>query len=247
MHIRIADFVFHGGDLPSPAGFTVASIAGWTGGPGVKRDNVARRGAPGAFNIKGHSADRVVTFRGRYHGPSLDDVQYMNDAVSGLESLEQRVTVQWPETRWVDAHVDRVRFDPAGAFPWADYQIELWIPDSYKYGETRTSVNSGGSFTQSFHRGNAPAHPRFTVSGNMTSGYSLVGKGGRVFSVPQSLPAGQTATVDFRTGVVRHDGVRVASVTPSSWTVNGGEQVGWQLVPVTGSGTATCYLTDTFL
>lgn len=247
MHIRIADFVFHGGDLPSSPGFTVSSLTGWTGGPGVKRDNSPRQGAAGSHNVKGYSVDRVPVFRGLYHGASLDDVQYMSDALSGLESLEQRVTVAWPDTKWVDAHVDRVRFEPAGYKPEAEYQIELWVPDSYKYGETRQFPSSTDATVTAYHRGNAPAVPRFTVVGTFPNGYALHSQNRVVQVAGSASPISDV--VDFRSGMVTRDGVYLPALLQQAqfWDVPGGANLSWRFDRVGGTGTATPYVTDTYL
>lgn len=247
MHIRIADFVFHSGDLPSLSGFTVSSLTGWTGGPGVKRDSSPRQGAAGSHNVKGFSVDRVPVFRGLYHGSSLDDVQYMNDALTGLESLEQRVTVTWPDTKWVDAHVDRVRFEPAGYKAEAEYQIELWVPDSYKYGETRQFVTSTDATVTAYHRGNTASVPRFTVAGTFPSGYALHSQG-RVVQVAGSASA-ISDVVDFRTGMVTRGGAYLPALLQQGqfWGIPGGSNTSWRLDRVGGTGTATAHVTDTYL
>ncbi|MGC5078455.1 hypothetical protein [Agrococcus sp. DT81.2] len=248
MHIRIADFVFHGGDLPSPTGFTVSSLTGWTGGPGVKRGTIARQGGPGSFSIKGYATDRVVVFRGRYHGSSIADVQYMNDALSGLESLEQRATVAWPESRWVNAHVDKVRFDPQGALPWADYQVELWVPDSVKFGDLHTVGPVAANVPATLHHyGNTPAYPRFVVSGPQPSGYSIFATGKPSFQVNSPLASGSTDVVDFATGrVYRNGSLLVGGVSfPRTWSVPGGVTQPWSFGG-TGSGTCTGEIPDTY-
>lgn len=247
MHIRLGDFTFHGGDLPSPTGFTVQSVSGWTGGPGVKRDNMARQGAPGSFNVKGYSADRVVTWRGRYWGSSPDEVQHKADELTGFESLEARVVVAWPEPRWVDAHVDRVRFEPSGYDRWADYQIELWVPDSYKYGETRQFATSTDALVTAYHRGNAPSVPTFTVAGTFPNGYALHAAG-KVVQIAGSASA-ISDVVDFRTGMVTRGGVYLPALLQQGqfWDIPGGANLSWRLDRVGGTGTATAHVTDTYL
>lgn len=246
--VRVGEVEFHGhtdsGFLIGPKGFK-----GWEGAPATRRERSDRPGGHGQFPARAYKNARLVTLSGTALGTSEADVAFMSDVLAGIGQDVTRVTVTTEAgTRWADGSVEGpIVWERVGGTSEAEFELSFLFADPFKYGETRQTVNSGSTFTQSFHYGNAPAIPKFTVTGNMTSGYSLVGKGGRVFSVPQSLPTGQTATIDFRTGIVRHDGVRVANVTPSWWSVGGGEQVGWQLVPVTGSGTATCYLTDTFL
>lgn len=248
MLIRLGDFTFHGGDLPGPTGFTVASVSGWTGGPGVKRDAQARQNAPGSFRAASFAADRIVSWSGAYHGSSLDDVQYKADALAGVEGRELRVAVAWPDFRWVDATVDRVRFAPEGALPRADYQVDLWLPDPFKYGESRSFVSSGAD-VQLWHRGNAASWPVVTVSGSFPSGYRIVHPGGS-FRVGSALSAGSTDVVDFRRGTVHRNGVLLSGVvlTADRRSVPGGVSVPMRVEAVSsGSGQASFAVVDTFL
>lgn len=252
MQITLGGFTFHSDDYPGETGFTIWEQSGWTGGAGSKRQSAARDNAHGAFRVRSHRPDRMFTFAGRYHGSSLADVQHMNDALSGLEGLSLPVVVAWDETRWADVEVDRVRFDPAGYAARADYQVELWMPDPFKYGETRTTVSAGNSSTYgaivaAHHRGNTSALPKFTVTAtsNMTAGYQIKGKD-RTFEVPGPLNVGQVDKVDFSKGTVRRNGVLVAGVVPRTFDVKGGESADWRLWPLSGAGSATMHLTDTY-
>lgn len=245
MQIRLGEFVFYSDDYPGASGFTFAGWSGWTDGPGQRRDAAARPSGHGSFRARSFATDRVVSWQGRYTGTSVEDVAYKGQVLTGLEGLDVRVEVQREETLWADVTVDRVRFAESGYAAWADYQIELWMPDPFKYGGVHTSVSTGANVPTS-HRGNTAAHPRFTVTGAMPAGYRIVGKG-RSFVVPGPLASGQTDVVDFRAASVRRDGVLVTGVTPRTFSVAGGENVSWQLVPVSGSGSAVMSLVDTFI
>lgn len=250
--VRVGEVEFHGltdrGFLIEPGGFR-----GWEGAPATRRERSDRPGSHGQFPAAAFKSSRLVTLAGTALGSSEAEVAHLGDVLAGIGQEDARITVTTAVgTRWADGSVEgAIRFDRVGGFAEADFEVSFLLPDPFKYGEVRTSVSTPGAFVQSWHRGNAPAHPQFRVTATtaMSSGYALLGKGGKVFWVPSALAAGKTATIDFRTGIVRHDGVRVSSVTPSTWSVNGGESVGWQLVPNNGvgAGTATCYLTDTFL
>lgn len=254
MQINVGDLAFHGGDLPGATGFTVSSFSGWSDGPGQDRESSRRPGQHGAFDVEGFVSDGVVSWGGRYHGSSLADVIAAGRMLTGLGAVGSRVlvSVDWEGVLWAWARVSRIRFAPEGALPHADYQVELWLPDPFKYGETRETVSTGDSVTfgaivQAHHRGNAAAIPKFTVTAtsSMASGYQIKGKS-RTFDVPGPLNVGSTDKIDFRTGQVLRNGVAVSGVVPQRFSVEGGELVDWRLWPLSGAGTATMHLTDTY-
>ena len=253
MQVTLGGLTFHSGVLPGSTGFTIAAQSGWTGGAGSKRDNAGREGAHGSFRTPSHRPDRIFTYRGIYKGSSLADVQAMGEVLSGLEGLSLPVTVAWEDTRWSTVEVNHVRFTPAGYKAEADYQVELWMPDPFKYGESRDMpASSGDSVTfgnivQLSHRGNTAALPKFTVTAttSMASGYQLKGKS-RTFEVPGPLDVGSTDKVDYSTGTVRRDGVLVTGVVPRVFEVNGGESVDFRLWPLSGAGKAIPHVTDTY-
>lgn len=245
--IRLGDFTFYSDEHPGSSGFTFADWSGWTDGPGRKRDAPARRGSAGAYRAKSYPTDRVVTWQGRYHGSSAADVAYMGRVLSGLEGLDLRVEVQREDVLWADAQVDRVRFAESGYASWADYQVELWMPDPHKYGQTRTFATSTNDVVTMHHRGNTRAVPRFTVAGTFPNGYALHASG-RVVQVSGSATA-ITDTVDFRTGMVTRNGTLAPTRLQQAqfWDVPGGAELSWRLDRVGGTGTATAHVTDTYI
>lgn len=250
--VRVGNVEFHGhtdrGFLIGPRGFR-----GWEGAPATRREAADRPGGHGQFRSRPFKGGRLLTLAGTALASSEAELIHLGDVLSGIGQQDVRITVTTEAgTRWADGSVEGpIIFERVGGASEADFEVSFLLPDPFKYGETRTSVSSPGVWVPSWHRGNAPAHPKFTVTATtaLSSGYALVGKDNKIFWVATALAAGKTATIDFRTGIVRHDGVRVTFVTPGTWAVNGGEEVGWQLVPNNGvgTGTATCYVTDTFV
>lgn len=248
MLVRLGSFTFHSDDYPGDTGFTISAWQGWTDGPGQRRDSAARVGGHGSHDAPSFSVDRSFTFRGRYNGSSVADVEQMGEALAGLEGHGLPVTVQRANVRWADARVDRVRFDEAGYAAWADYQVELWLPDPRKFGDLHTwTVANGGSSTM-HHYGNAAAAPRFVVSGPHPSGYSITATGRPSFQVDAPLPSGSTDVVDFATGRVRRNGVALVGAVPFPrvWSVPGGGSQAWAFAG-TGAGGCVAELTDTFI
>jgi hypothetical protein len=250
VHVQLGSLTFHGGDLPGSTGFTVSSISGWASGPAVKRDHIARPLRPGSFRMPSQPADHSVIWRGRYYGSSLADVIEAGRDLSGLAGLGDavRLTVDWEGVLWSDVHVDMVRYDPAGAFPWADYQVEAWLPDPAKYGEVRSWIVPANQVSSMHHDGNFSASPRFVVAGPQPAGYSITATSKPSFQVNTPLPSGSTDVVDFATGrVFRNGALLVGAVSfPRVWSVPPGVVQSWSFAG-TGSGTCTAELTDTFI
>lgn len=251
MHIQLAEFTFHGGDIPGDTGFTVAAApAGWTGGPGRRRETISRPLVRGSFDSVGASSDLSVTWGGTYHGSSLADVMHMGRALTGLEGVDERVkvVVDWEDNLWAWARVDRVRFVPHGSLPRADYQVELWLPDPVKFGDLHTWTVAANVASTIHHYGNFQAAPRFIVRGPQPAGYSITATGKPSFQVNASLGTSSVDVVDFATGrVYRNGSLLVGFVSfPRTWTVPGGGQQTWTFAG-TGAGTCTAELTDTFI
>lgn len=253
LHVRVGNVDFYGhttnGFLIGPDGFR-----GWEGSAATKRNTVEREGQHGAFDTPAHKSARLFTLAGTALADSEGELEQLEEVLAGVgQSRTQIVVSSAKGTRWAYGSVEGpVVWDRIGGALEAEYEVSFLLPDSFKYGETRETVSAGDSVTfgntvAASHRGNAPAHPRFTVTAtsSMTSGYQIKGKG-RTFDVPGPLNVGSTDKVDFRTGQVLRNGVAVANVIPQRFQVNGGESAEWRLWPLSGAGTATMHLTDTF-
>lgn len=253
MQITLGGLSFHSGDLPGSTGFTIARQDGWTGGAGSKRDQLAHVGGDGAFRTPSWRPDRMFTWSGLYHGSSLDEVQHVGDVLTGLEGLSLPVTVQWGETRWAQVEVDRVRFEPAGYKPQADYQVELWMPDPFKYGETREYVSTGSNVTI-HNRGNAPVAPRFRVSAPWPGGYRIRGplKADGVatsYAVVPAMTGSSVDLIDFAAGTITRNGNPLPRAVSSAerWTIPGGGSVAFRIEGIAGgTGAATAFVTDKY-
>ena len=252
--IRVGNVDFHGftthGFLISPGGFK-----GWEGSAATKRDAAERVGRHGAFSAPAFKSARLVSVAGTALADSEAELEHMGEVLAGVGQSEQTITVTTEQgTRWGVGSVEgEIKFDRVGGHLEAAFAFSLYMPDSFKYGETRDlPASSGdsvtfGSTVQMHHRGTVAALPKFTVTAttSMTSGYQIKGKG-RTFEVPGPLNVGSTDKVDYETGTVRRDGAIVTGVVPRTFDVNGGESVDWRLWPLSGAGTAVPHLTDKF-
>lgn len=253
LHVRVGGVDFFGhttsGFLIGPGGFR-----GWEGAAATKRNTVEREGRHGAFDVSAFKSARLLTLAGTALASSEDELEHLEDVLAGVGQSRQQITVTTGKgTRWAYGSVEGpVVWERIGGASEAEFEVSFLIPDPFKYGETRETVSAGdsttfGAIVQAHHRGNAAAIPKFTVTAtsSMTSGYQIKGKN-RTFDVPGPLNVGSTDKIDFRTGQVLRDGVAVSGVVPQRFSVEGGEIADWRLWPLSGAGTATMHLTDTY-
>lgn len=245
--IRIGEVEFHGhtdrGFLIGPGGFK-----GWEGAPATRREAMDRPGAHGSFAGLPYKASRLVSLSGTALGSSEADVAYLGDVLSGVGGAPVMVTVATAVgTRWATGSVEgEIKFDRVGGASEAAFALSLWFPDPRKYGVVNETASSGATVS-AHHRGNFPATPRFTVTGTFPNGYALHADG-KVVQVGGSASA-VTDSVDFRTGMVTRNGSLQPSLLQQGqfWSVPGGALMPWRLDPIGSSGSATCFLTDTYI
>lgn len=257
-HLYVGNIGFHG-QPPSGAAvnfegfmYVRGGLQGVRGGVGVTAAAVQRPGRHGEYDLPVFKQARIVTIDpGWAFAKNAGALEQLGIVLGGLggDGQSMPLTYYSPGGMVLTGRGRVILQDfqqEVGGIHRARYSLSLRMPDPRWYGETHESDSVNGVFVDSVNRGNVPAHPRFEVTAGaagLPSGYSLVGRGGRAFGVPVALAAGKKAEIDFRTGTVRHDGVRVQGVTPRTWTVDGGGVIGWQLVPVSGAGTAKCFVT----
>lgn len=255
-HLYVGPVGFHGrppsGDAAGFKGYmiTPGGLQGVRGGVGVSSESVQRPGAHGEFDLPVFKQGRVVTVGGHAVEVNDDALEQLGIVLGGLGAGGESMPLVYHGAGLVLHGRGRViaqEFEqPVVGIPRATYSLSLSMRDPRWYGTVHESVSTGGNVATS-NRGNFPAHQRFRVEGNMPGGYWLSGRG-RIFEVPGPLAPGRVDLVDFRTGVVKRNGVAVAGVTPRAWDVPGGGTVQWALTPFgSGSGTATSYLPATYI
>lgn len=245
--VRVGDVEFHGhagqGFLIGPGGFV-----GWEGAPANRRESSDRPGSHGSFAAGAWKGSRLLRLSGTALASSEAELAYMGDVLSGVGGSTSRVTVTTAAgTRWADGSVEgEIRFDRVGGALEAAYALSLWFPNPRKFGAVHESSSSSATVT-AHHYGNFEATPQFTVAGTFPNGYALHALG-RVVQVA-GVAGAVTDRVDFRTGMVTRNNALNPTLLQQGqfWTVAGGASVSWRLDPLGGSGTATCFLTDTFI
>lgn len=237
------------GDGRSGARWTVEKLSGWFERGGVKQERQARPWGDGNFDAPAFREGKLPAWEGLLLTSSLAE---QHEAFESLEALlgngdVTRLTVQGPnDTTWCDAQLDdEPSWEMLRPGRVMRYRVRMYSRFAYRYGERR-SFASGQT---AYHRGTATALPVFEVTGTMPSGYSIQSPYG-TFTVTQGLTSGQTHRIDFSNeGLVYRNGVLQSGVyghPRQMWGIPRGPGAVHTLVPVSGSGSLTTFVHDTF-
>ncbi|WP_345750116.1 hypothetical protein [Microbacterium rhizophilus] len=244
---------FVGDDRPGVR-YTVerGKLTGWFERPGVKQERTEKMQGNGNFLAPAWRQSKLPAWEGLI---LTDSLAQQNKAISDLAPLLGdgdliRLTVRSPEgpvaETWADAQLDDAP-TPEVLVPGrvARYRVRMYCPGSFRYGEEHT-FSSGEAAS---HRGSTDALPSFEVTGSMPSGYAIESSLG-TFTVTQALTSGQKHTIDFADGglVYRNGALQrgVYAHPRQLWAIEKGAHVVHTLDPVSGSGSLTVKLLDTF-
>lgn len=246
MRWRLEDLVLDGtGSRDAEFTIELDGIRGLFGGVGVRPLNVDRANAHGKYDLPVFREARMLSASGLILAPSqfyleqrmarlssvLGDGRsglLMIDAESGAWSCQVRVAQDPSVSVVVPGRVAR-------------YQLFLVAADPRLYGAPRRFA---GGAVDVFHYGNFPAFPVVEVTGGRLP-YTISGPGGRRFEVTQSLSAGSTHRIDFRTGRLYRDGVlQVGGIGRADvWTIPPGSPTQMSI----SAGSMTVTTEDTYI
>lgn len=210
---------------------TPGGLKGWMSGTTIRRDEVARPSAHGAFDAPGFQSARVVSIEGAILATSEDVLERMILQLTGLlaDGSTGQLTVQddHGNATWADVRLAaQTQVDRSTTGREADFQVQFWAPDPRRYGDLQSFPPAGASAATGsvsvFHRGNFPAHPVISI-GSAPSAYEITSPAG-TFSVAGAA-AGGTHVVDMRTGRVTRNGVLMPGVSSgATWAVPPGDR-----------------------
>lgn len=217
----------------------------WSDMPDIRADDTPRPMGDG--NFPGRSYLDAIDHRmvGFLVAPSHEFLVWSMNRLKSERGRTTRVYVDEPGgTTWADAELRLVRFEPYGFAPEAALEIGFHLPDPRKYGKPKRVFASG---EKASHGGNHDSIPEITVTGNMPSGYTIVGPAGKQYIVSQPLLSGSTHRIDFSTGLLYLNGaLQSGAVTRAeTWTVPPNQSVVMTLVPVSGSGALAIHVPRT--
>lgn len=185
----------------------INSMEGWDETPGEKSNSEPRPLSDGDFDAPVFYGPRLVTLNGRLSARSPGDAFTARERLTSLLRNPGRFQVdQFGLPRWANARRGRIKPGQIKGRH-LPFQMELRFIDSYKYGASYAVVGTSTSPASLFQRGTVPAWPVVTVNNASTgTGYTL-SLNGKTVVVTKSLFSAQTHTIDFRTGILRQDGV----------------------------------------
>jgi hypothetical protein len=235
--VRIPDrgFLFDGGD-----GDVVYSIESITGLDGVdmRRERTERPVGHGVFGAPGYMDGRMVMIEGRCHTTSPQQQSYERKRLSGLLAggASERFVFDLPDgSVWGDfGRYGKPRFESEVYGELAQYQLAIFSPDPYLYGETHEfNANNGVTFT-ALHYGNTDAEPELQVFGNQGDPYTIEAQG-KSFVVTQDLLPNQIHHIYPASGQLVIDGQVIAGGIAAApvITVPAGVQTNFRLVSPT--------------
>ncbi|PPG39470.1 hypothetical protein [Pseudoclavibacter sp. RFBA6] len=149
------------------------------GGVGVSRSKAARSGAHGTFAARGWRDGRTITLSGEAVAESPTGRAKLADQLGGLmaDGLDETIEADL-EDGTTRSYVGGLATSP----DWVEnpdgrsarFQVQIWCPDVYSYGERRVFTQASPGVLEVFQRGNQPARPvvKMTATAAM-AGYQL--------------------------------------------------------------------------
>jgi hypothetical protein len=211
MRVTVDGMLLHDSDSDScPHMLVEGGITGWlAGGVDMRREQVARPTAHGAFGAPGFLSGRLVTLKGETYTRSIAHQDVELRRLSSLlgDGGMGRIAVQsGSELLWADAGRQGepdIDADLYGAL--ARWQFQFWAPDPWIFGPTNTFGPAGS--VSVLHRGNADAVVTLTIEGSSPTGYTVFGPNGAQYVVTRPIVNGAPHTIDMSTGWLSIGGV----------------------------------------
>jgi hypothetical protein len=223
------------------------SIEGWWDSPDPKGEDVERPNADGDFDLEVFYKARYITITGRLFSTSHEQLHRAMNRFSGLVQKNGRLQVSGHgPTQWADVkRASGFSMTPV-TDQFAQWQVRLKAVNPRKYGDTTPfTFTSIGDLSQ---RGNYPASPVFTVTGNSPAGYTINGEHGEEYKVTIPLVPGVPHIINFANarlriaGVLRNNGNGAADV----WATAAGSVTRY-IFSTSGSISVTATVTDTYI
>lgn len=253
------------------------ALVGWDDGTNVRRDATVRPVSNGDFVEPYTFSARLIAISGTAVATSRGELQRMRDALTGVladgEYAEIRVetnsSVRYAmvglenKVEWVQ-QLDNV----------AVFRLELYAPDPHIYGAERivtlgaTSESGGGlryilTYPLNYNaqnvqlltppltnNGNAKAWPRFKVTGDYYSGFTLTDGRDRKIVYNGAVTKASPVEIDMGKGTAIQNGIdKTVMVSQRDWfSLLPGETMRPQFHPVqTASGWCDILIRDTFI
>lgn len=219
------------------------AIVGWMDGTAVRRDATARPTSHGDFSDKATMSARVISLTGTAIAGSPGELQDLRDRLIGAlsDGKYSSISVETKAgTRYATVGLE-------GTPQWtrltdtaASYKIDLYAPDPYIYSaEKKTvagaaSVQGGLAFPLAYpinyniigvdttqvvqNLGNSAAYPKFVVTGDFLSGFSVTDNLGNWVKFDGMVTFSSPVTIDMGRGVALQNNVdKTTLVSRRDW------------------------------
>lgn len=236
--------------LIEPEGFT-----GWDDGVDVRREEVMRSNAHGAFDSLGYFSPRVASVSGVYIGHSQEDTEQQGMRLTGLLAgtpAGRMIVTRKSGSQFADGRLaSKTKFMVRSATPSiADFQIQMWFSNPRKFGPFQQFASAADGRWTAYHRGNFGASGVIDITGSCP-GYTVGGPDSTEYKVSAAVTSSQPHQIDLGTGLLTIGG-QVAfgkAIRADTWVVAPGQQVPHRITP-DGTGTtvnAVMTLRDTYI
>lgn len=254
------------------------ALVGWDDGTTVRRNNTVRPVSSGDFQEPYTFAARSIALSGTAIGSSRRELQNLRDKLTGLlaEGEYAELSIQTSsdlryanvglegKIEWIQQH-DTV----------AIFRIEFFAPDPYIYGAERTltlnattseagggqaypleyalnynAVNVGNVNRAVTNRGNIAAWPKFKVTGDYFSGFTIDNGFDKRVVYKGSVSYNSPVTIDMAKGTATQNGVDKSSlVSDRDWfSVKPNETLYPRFTPIqNASGWCDIIIRDTYI
>lgn len=245
----VADGLEFQSELPPKLGFNITKFTGWNDGAPARSSSIEIPMGDGEFDVPVFKAARSVSIEGFCLSRSVPDLGQWQSRFTALGALGTDILFQASEfgrTLWGNAKPDGTpEWDATDGLARAEFAVDLRFRDPRKYGETRTFASG----VPAYHYGNYWSTPYMQVAGAMPGGYTINGPAGKKYTVTAPVAAGAPHYIDMATGILRVGGLPLFGVVSQgdTWSLPPGKQTVTTLTPVSGSGTLTVSVVDTYV
>lgn len=264
--------------LPSEYVLDPLAVSGWTDGVQVRRDGTIRLGRHGDFMEPSTLSSRLIEFTGTAIATSIEGLQNMRDKLVGVlregayDSLSVETTTgRRYATVGLEGRPSWIQQTDTTAV----FKIAFYAPDPFIYGEFNT-VQAGATTTESdgglkyiltyplnysstnttttngtvTNKGNAEAWPRFVVSGDYLSGFTVSNNRDKKVTFTGAVYMVAPVEIDMARGTAMQNGIDRSILLKDRdfFSVAPGEIMKPKFTPLAaGSGWCDIIIRDTWI
>lgn len=264
--------------LPAELILDPSAVSGWTDGVQVRRDGTIRLGRHGDFMEPSTLSARLIEFSGTAIATSMAELQGLRDRLVGVlrEGVYESLSVEtMTDRRYVTVGLEGRPSWIRQTDTTAVFKIAFYAPDPFIYGETNT-IQAGATTTESdgglkyalsyplnysstntittngtvTNRGNAEAWPRFVVSGDYFSGFTITNNRDKRVTYTGAVYMAAPVEIDMARGTAIQGGIdrTILLKDRDFFSVAPGEVMKPKFTPLAaGSGWCDIIIRDTWI